>query len=528
MKNGRWKAIGFLVLALWVVAATGWGSEAGAPGGAHVLARVEVTGTLGDIGLPLYADLLDGAGRYYALTIAAQEQLQSAGVSFRVIDEYIPGTRYLIAQKRRPGTRSRAAREIRVLYDDGLRIIVRDAPGLADALAEMGFALKLMGETPMILVPAVPESRARTPMAFGLTPDPRVSQMIGAVSRDTLLSHISGLSGENPVIVESAPYTIATRYTGSGVPLQKATQYAFEQLQAMGLTASFQNWTYASYAGRNVVGELPGASLPEEILLITAHLDSMPSTGLAPGADDNASGCAALLTVANIMSRYRFQRTIRFVFFTGEEQGLLGSAKYAETQVGQTIVAILNMDMIAYSTQSAPVQRLHTRGPHNPGYEADLAIAGTFVDVVNGYGIAGSLQPVITSDGESASDHSSFWDKGFAAILVIEDHQNDFNPYYHSNSDKPQYLNPAYLTAHAKASLGTVAHLARPLARMGDLNNDGEVMITDAILGLKAMAGGTAEGICQNDVASCIDVNGDDRIGFAEVIYILQRVSGMR
>ena len=465
-KSRPWLSVVFIFLALWVMAPSGWANEATAPAGVQVLARVEVPGSLGDLNLPVFSDQIDGARKHYALAIATQAQLQMAGVSFRVIDEYLPGTRYLIALERRDGARTRAALATTVLYDDGRRIIVKESPGLADALAEMGFALKLMSETPMILAPTALEPRVKKLMEFAFTPDPLVSQMIGKVTQGAVNSNISGLSGESPVTVDGTPHTITTRYTNSGTPLHKATQYIFEQLQGMGLNTSFQSWTYASLAGRNVVGELRGASLPDEIVLLTAHLDDLPTTGTAPGADDNGSGSAALLTAANIMSRYRFQRTIRFIFFTGEEQGLHGSASYAGSVASQKIVAVLNLDMIAYSTQTAPVQRLHTRAPANPGYAADLTIANTFVDVVNNYGIAGNLQPTITSDGETASDHSSFWDKGFAAILAIEDDYSNFNPNYHTSSDKLQYLNLAYCTAHVKASVGTGAHLARTLAKV--------------------------------------------------------------
>jgi hypothetical protein len=308
-KSKRWIAMAFLFLALWIMAPAGWGKEAAARDSFQVLARVEVPGSLGDIALPVFSDLIDGAGRYYALVIATQEELKTAGVDFRVIDEYLPGTRYFIALERRPVARKQAALEVRILYDDGLRIIVKESLGLADALAEMGFALKLMSETPIILAPTAPETRAKELMEFVFTPDPLVSQMIGMVSQDTVNSYISGLSGASPVTVEGAPYTIATRHTKSGTPLQKATQYVFERLQNMGLNTSFHDWSYASFAGRNVVGELRGATLSDEIILLTAHLDNLPSSGTSPGADDNASGSAALLMAADIMSRYRFQRT---------------------------------------------------------------------------------------------------------------------------------------------------------------------------------------------------------------------------
>ena len=58
-------------------------------------------------------------------------------------------------------------------------------------------------------------------------------------------------------------------------------------------------------------------------MLIVAHLDDMPATGAAPGADDNASGSVGVMIASEIMRDYQFERTVRFIFFTGEEQGLL-------------------------------------------------------------------------------------------------------------------------------------------------------------------------------------------------------------
>ncbi|RJR34770.1 MAG: Zn-dependent exopeptidase M28 [Deltaproteobacteria bacterium] len=454
----------FLATLFWMLFITAAAGQAGEPPSSlqsQVLARVEVPGLLQDLNLPVYADLTDAAGKYYALVIAPRTRLETAGVSFQTLDAYSPGTRYLLALARRPGARRNAAASVKILHDDGRRILVRYAPGLDELLADLGFALRLLGEKPMTL--AIPTLRPRV-LEFLLTPDPGVSSMIAAVTQETVNSYISGLSGETPVMVEGSAYTITNRHTRSGTPLEKASRYVFEQLQGAGLNTSLHPWTYASYANRNVVGELTGAKLPDEIVLLTAHLDDLPLNGLAPGADDNASGCAALLTAAGIMGRHRFQRTIRFVFFTGEEQGLLGSERYAEAVAGENIVAVLNLDMIGYDSANGPTQRLHTRKPANPGYQADLEIAATFQEVVNTYGLAGSLQPIITAEGESESDHSSFWDRGFAAVFAIEDDWDDFNPDYHSSGDKLQNLNLPYCTAQVKATVGTVAHLAGPIA----------------------------------------------------------------
>lgn len=430
----------------------------------QVLARVEVPDLLRNLDLPVYADLTDAAGKYYALVIATPARLKLSGVTFQILDEYLPGTRYLLAIPRRPEARPSAAVAVKVLYDDGRQILVRYAPGLDEALAAMGFALRAISEKPMTLAP--PALRLPVPRLL-MSPDPLVSRMISAVTQETINSYISGLSGETPLLVAGSSYTLTTRHTTSGTPLEKASQYVFEQLQGAGLETIFNPWSYSPYANRNVVGELKGVSRPEEIVLLTAHLDDMPKSGLAPGADDNASGCAALLTAASIMSRHRFQRTIRFVFFTGEEQGMYGSERYAEAVAGEKIAAVINLDMIGYDNANGPTHRLHIRKPANPGYTADLEIATTFQEVINSYGLAGSLQPIISAYGESASDHSSFWHRGFAAIFVIEDDWDDFNPRYHTSADKLQYLNLPYCTALVKASLGATAHLAGPLPGAG-------------------------------------------------------------
>ena len=75
---------------------------------------------------------------------------------------------------------------------------------------------------------------------------------------------------------------------------------------------------------------------------------------------------------------------------------------------------------------SGPTLRLHTRTTSNPGYPGDRAIADVFVDVVSNYGLSGSLTPIIDPDGITASDHSPFWNKGYSAILAIEDDEDDF------------------------------------------------------------------------------------------------------
>lgn len=112
-------------------------------------------------------------------------------------------------------------------------------------------------------------------------------------------------------MVGGASYTFTTRATAPGTPIQKATQYVYEFMQAQGLAVSYHSWTSGSYSGRNVIDEKRGTTRPNEIVLIVGHLDSIPSSGPAPGADDNASGSTAMMVGAELFKQYSLQRTIR-------------------------------------------------------------------------------------------------------------------------------------------------------------------------------------------------------------------------
>jgi hypothetical protein len=323
--------------------------------------------------------------------------------------------------------------------------------------------------------PGVPVTLAAS-QAF--TPNAAVGGMISQVQQSSVYSYTGQLSGEWPALVGGELYTITTRHTDSGVPIQKATQYVYEHMQALSLTVGYHDWTYSWRSNRNVSGILTGSSHPDEVVLVTAHLDDQPYSGLAPGADDNASGSVGALVAADILSQYQFERTLRFVFFTGEEQGHRGSNQYAQMvhDAGENIVAVYNMDMIAWNSDGNPTLNLHTRTPSDLGYAGDLAIAGVFTNVVSAYGLSSYLTPMIVADGESRSDHSSFWNWSYSAILAIEDDVTDFNDYYHTSNDRLQSLDMTYFTNFVKASVGTVAHLARPLSKVGLLTG----VISDA------------------------------------------------
>ena len=305
-----------------------------------------------------------------------------------------------------------------------------------------------------------------------LDPDPTIQAMISQVISPTVVQYDGGLSGEWPVTIGDSSYTITTRNTNSGVPIQKATQYVGEHMDGLGLALEYHVWNASRPP--NVIGQFTGETNPEDIYLITAHLDDMPSSGAAPGADDNASGSVAVMIAADILSQYRWDCTLRFAFFTGEEQGLLGSYAYAQRSynAGENILGVLNLDMIAWNTaNSSPDIDLHAKQT----IPATLTLAQLFADVITTYNL--NLIPQIIPNGTGSSDHYPFWQYGYPAILAIEDYYGtgDFNPYYHTSQDNLAHVNVDYFTEMVRAAVGTFAHMNGCLVTGGTGQLDGHV-----------------------------------------------------
>ena len=325
------------------------------------------------------------------------------------------------------------------------------------------------------LIPPGAEAVVFAPSLSGAIPttityDSLVAGLLGRVTTDAVYSATGGLSGEWPVVVGGSPYTLTTRSTLSGEPVDKATQYVYEYLEALGYDVGYHGFSFWGTEARNVIGEKPGSVFPEQIVLLAAHIDSAPWVGDAPGADDNASGSAAVMIAADLLAGFEFEYTVRFVFFTGEEQGLHGSDAYAQSafDAGEDILGVINLDMIAWDAKYGPDIDLHSRAP---GVEDDSdALADLFVAVIDGYGL--DLLPQVIEDGIPDSDHSSFWARGYAAILAIEDYYNpdeeraeprDFNTNYHTANDRLSRLNLAYFREFVRGAVGSFTHLARPM-----------------------------------------------------------------
>ena len=415
-------------------------------------------------GLPLYTQLQGRDGAYLLTGADAPglAALQQAGLDARILDADMRGAAYYLAYVMPHRAAPTWVDYGRLLLDDGRQVLLRMTPTAAARLAETGVQLRLL--TP----DAKPWPPVAAVMPASIDPDPLIQQMMDQVTTQAVYDYDGGLSGEWPVTIGGQPYTILTRNTTSGEPIQKATQYVGEHMDALGLDVEYHVWNASRPP--NVIGERLGSVNPDDIYLITAHLDDMPTGPVAPGADDNASGSVAVLLATDILAQYEWGCTLRFAFWTGEEQGLLGSHAYAQRAYnqGENILGVLNLDMIAWNTpNSTPDMDLHATS----SIPATLTLAQLFADVVDVYNL--DLVPHIIPNGTGASDHASFWDYGYTAILGIEDYSGgDFNPYYHTTQDRLAALDLGYFTDFTKAALGSFAHMTGCLipGGLGTLN----------------------------------------------------------
>jgi hypothetical protein len=437
-------------------------------GSGIVLARVEVGEPMKTYPLPVHAVMQEPSGTNYLLVFNTAEHLALAGRPWRELDRDARPEQFITATVRRPGAREAALARFVPLLDDGRHWVLRATPEAAGELAELGFDVRRMTASPMEPARTVnvllPSGRTKS-LGDSFAANPLVSTMIQRVDSTNLFWQLRRLTGEDLVVVAGGPQKIPTRHTTAIEPLGRALSRVADRLSAPGLDVTMAAWSVSSYHSSNVVATLPGRTLSNELVLITAHLDDMPSGNRAPGVDDNGSGCAAVLAAASVLSQYRFDRTIQFVLFTGEEQGLYGSYDYAMQAAanGDNIVAVLNLDMISWCASPQKVVRIHTRVARGEATN-DTVIASVITNVVNVYGLTNQLRPVITADNESASDHSSFWALGYPAVLVIEDDYNDFDPYYHTTNDVLSHVNMPYLTANVQAVVAAAAHLAGPVS----------------------------------------------------------------
>ncbi|MCC7412574.1 MAG: M20/M25/M40 family metallo-hydrolase [Gammaproteobacteria bacterium] len=259
-----------------------------------------------------------------------------------------------------------------------------------------------------------------------------------------LRAHVAELAGR-----------IGVRHKDVAGSLEAAADYVDAQLAGAGYDVRREQFGVVA-AFENVEAEIPGAQRAGEIVIVGAHYDTVPGS---PGADDNASGVAAVIELARMFAGSAPARTLRFVAFANEEKPFLltddsGSTVYARRarERGETIVAMLSLEMLGY----------YNPAPGSQSYPRPLA--WFFPDRADFIGFVGNLasralvQRTIAAYRERAavpaegmavpaalvrdarrSDHASFWARGYPALMVTDTAGFRY-PFYHLALDTAESL----------------------------------------------------------------------------------------
>jgi len=250
--------------------------------------------------------------------------------------------------------------------------------------------------------------------------------------------------------------------------------YIYNELKRMKLSVRYDNWSYKGRCGKNIEATLTGRSLPNRTVIVCAHYDSVL---VSPGADDDGSGVSAVLAMARAMSEHTFNSTIKFVLFSGEEQGRLGSHEYVRKvhEKGENIAGVITLDGIGYAVSSEDGSRIKNLVSNESSWIYDISMKMNEI-----YGKYIGLE-IIRLPNEPISDHQSFLDYGYDASYFLE---YRIDPYYHTSEDKIEYMNMTYLKKVSRLAMATLAFMAD--SKQGVSNDDLKIKIKGSILSYPA------------------------------------------
>ena len=258
---------------------------------------------------------------------------------------------------------------------------------------------------------------------------------------------------------------LGTRYTFSAGD-ELARDHLVARLEAMGLTPELDPFTVQGEAVDNIIVRQPGVEDPDVIYIFSAHYDSTSETPdtYAPGADDNASGVAAVLEAARILTPLNFKYSLWYVFTAAEEQGAMGAQHMVSwlTAQGLDVRGVIAPDMIGY-------------WPLGDGDSLDILgdsqsehLVNHMADMADQLGVAYKLW--IQHGYCYGDDHTYFQEAGFPAITpmdCVEAHNvaasGESLPHYHKATDTVGTLHLPFTALVTGTIVATFASLGEPL-----------------------------------------------------------------
>ena len=258
---------------------------------------------------------------------------------------------------------------------------------------------------------------------------------------DRLRAHVQVVGGD-----------IGDRNLWRYAELNATADYATRVLREAGYDVREQAYEVGGKTVKNLEATLQGGASAEEVLVVGAHYDSVRG---CPGANDNGTGVAAVLEMARAMSADHPARTVRFVLFVNEEPPFfhtdaMGSLVYAREckARGDRVIGMISVETIGFYADAPGSQR------YPPPFDRMFPSKGNFVGFVADERSAGFLEDVMgafrqhakfPSEGLAApddvegvgwSDHWSFWQEGYPALMVTDTAPFRY-PHYHQPTDTP-------------------------------------------------------------------------------------------
>jgi leucyl aminopeptidase len=235
---------------------------------------------------------------------------------------------------------------------------------------------------------------------------------------------------------------------------------------------SVELYEHSGWIQPSVILTIPGTWRPDEVVVLGGHMDSIAGGSgnpdfSAPGADDNASGIAALSEVIRVAlsNDFRPQRTVKFMAYAAEEVGLLGSGEIASQHVldNVDVIAVMQLDMTGFNGSTEDILLLSDFT--NPQLTAFI---GELLD---------TYQPELvwssTACGYGCSDHASWHNRGFAASLPFEARVGQHNGAIHSTQDTYATLGNTANHVQKFSRLAAAFAVELGLDELGELFRDG-------------------------------------------------------
>ncbi len=268
---------------------------------------------------------------------------------------------------------------------------------------------------------------------------------------------------------------IGERHVGRPQSLHAAEAYIAGEFAAIGYEVARQTYVAEGVASSNLEVSVPGGLRGAEIVLAGAHYDTVPGS---PGADDNASGVAALIEIARALHDAPCERTVKLVAFVNEEPpffywGEMGSRVYARAARarGDDIRVMLSLEMLgcysdAPGSQAYPplLRFFYPKAGNFIGFVSNLRSRRALREVVRAFKSATdfpceSLASPALVPGVSWSDQLSFWREGYRAVMVTDTAFYRY-PHYHRATDTPEKLDYARMARVVEGLAGALTMLA--------------------------------------------------------------------